>query len=915
MPEPETTEAQAEDRTRGVLRLIRPASPTRLERRIGISSILQARDARATPIRIGRLEVEQKLGEGAMGIVYRARDPELDRTVAVKVLRAEAGDRQRRRIITEARALARLSHPGVVAVYDIASSDDDLYITMEYVDGGTLRGWLEAHGDAGPVEIVRLFVQAARGLDAAHRAGVVHQDFKPDNVLVGRDGRVRVADFGLAHLEVVGDDGDPASVRFVGGTPRYMAPELLRGQLATPESDQFSFCVALGEALAGQPSTSSGGLPSRVGAILGRGLEETPTERWPDMGALADALDRLLRPRPDERHRDLLLDRVETLWLRGVLCESLAGTEPAPLSLRLRTDQVQRPWADPAEGAASPPEETTILDLRTLMRRGRDSLLVLGRPGAGKTTAMLVLARELLTAARLDPLEPAPAVLGLASFDPRISSLTEWAVGELVTKYSLPSRWAREWLEGDALVLLLDGLDEVPTSRRRAALQAIDAFRREHPVPIVVTCREDEYDAVGVKLRFGVAVEVQPLRDDQVRAFLDRAGAHAVRAAFDEDPSLRDALKNPLMLSVLAVSGGAPRSHRPEALWSEIYGRYVEHALQSKVASSPYAPERMRAGLHWLARAMHREGVTDLWLERLQASYFVGAWEQRTTRILGAIAMAVLIFGGNALPQLLLGFAYPPVFILSGISVALVFVLVRSLRVRPVEALGWSWSRALGLLPTTWGFGLVAAGAMSLRFFVFGVDPDMGTSDAGDYFIATLCIGLLMGTAGAGMLGTVPGDREARTRPNEGITQSLRNGLLVGVPSAIGVALVLAYVAVPHLVGRIVELGGYWREPSALSVRYGAFFSVGLFFVYGGAAVVLHAVVRLMLALRTPLPLRLVRFLDHAADSGLLRRVGGGYIFMHRTLLDYFAALSPEEKTGDVHAEGHSSDAGRAARE
>ena len=152
----------------------------------------------APRVRVGRYELIGRLGAGGMGVVHRAHDPELDRPVAVKLLRAEASsdDKARARMLREARALAKLSHANVVQIYEIGEHEQRTFLVMEYVDGSTLAHWLEQQRPWP--EVLARFVAAGRGLAAAHRAGVVHRDFKPENVLLGRDGSVRVADFGLA---------------------------------------------------------------------------------------------------------------------------------------------------------------------------------------------------------------------------------------------------------------------------------------------------------------------------------------------------------------------------------------------------------------------------------------------------------------------------------------------------------------------------------------------------------------------------------------------------------------------------------------------------------------------------------------------------------------------------------------------
>ena len=205
--------------------------------------------------RVGRFLLRGVLGTGGMGVVYDAYDEQLLRAVALKQLRPRphgdettaAGDQI---WISEARALARLHHPNVVTLYEVVPHAGMHFLALERVDGVTLRGWLRARRRTTD-EILEVFLAAAYGLEAAHAAGIVHRDFKPDNVLVGRDGRVRVADFGLAMSMAV---REPV---VAGGTPRYVAPEQARGEPPDARCDQYSFAVALLEALSGATAAAT----------------------------------------------------------------------------------------------------------------------------------------------------------------------------------------------------------------------------------------------------------------------------------------------------------------------------------------------------------------------------------------------------------------------------------------------------------------------------------------------------------------------------------------------------------------------------------------------------------------------------------------------------------------------------------
>jgi hypothetical protein len=265
----------------------------------------------------GRYQIERALGVGGMGVVYLARDQRLGRNVALKlghVLSRDALVRTER----EGVALAQLAHPNVVVVHEVGDVDGRLYIAMEYVAGGNAREWI-GRAPRGWREIVELYAAAGDGLAAAHAAGFVHRDFKPDNVLVGADGRPRVADFGLVRSggsnpppEETVPAGPPRSTGpwaaalesstrtgTVLGTPAYMAPEQVAGRTVDAAADQYSFCASLWEALYGArfPAQPRRAVPRRLERILRRGLATEPAARWPSMQELLAALRGMRRSR------------------------------------------------------------------------------------------------------------------------------------------------------------------------------------------------------------------------------------------------------------------------------------------------------------------------------------------------------------------------------------------------------------------------------------------------------------------------------------------------------------------------------------------------------------------------------------------------------------------------------------------
>ena len=357
---------------------------------------------------VDRFRIVGHLGGGGMGVIYEAYDPELDRMLALKLLRPDAStSRARARLLREAQAAARLAHPNVVAIYDVGAVGDRIFVAMERIAGRDLAAW-RAERERGLGEIIDVFVQAGRGLAAAHAAGLVHRDVKPHNILVGDDGRVRVVDFGLARAGGICDSGaddsaddgaddgvddtDPdaaspesapemsaaptatttssggfglldASITIPGdviGTPAYMAPEQHRCEAIDARADQFSFCVSLWEALAGERPFAGGsseeilthisrrelGPPPRVPrallAALRRGLAPLPGDRFPDLAPLLAALE---RARPGRRRLAVAAAAVALVATGGGIYAASGAEERPPC----RAD-LAGVWDDEARG-------------------------------------------------------------------------------------------------------------------------------------------------------------------------------------------------------------------------------------------------------------------------------------------------------------------------------------------------------------------------------------------------------------------------------------------------------------------------------------------------------------------------------------------------------------------------------------
>jgi len=480
----------------------------------------------------GRYVVVGRLGAGGMGIVLAALDPALDRMVALKLLRPRRGvtaSDGAARIGLEAQAMARLAHPNVVTVFEVGQVGDQAFVAMELVEGATLRSWLSERPRPWR-EIVAMFGAAGRGLAAAHAAGLVHRDFKPDNVLLGRDGRPRVSDFGLvrhAGGDAAVPPGADAMLRSCAiGTPAYLSPEQWAGRPVDARGDQFAFCVALWEALYERrpfPGASSGelraaidagalvepsegpGVPRRLQAALRRGLAIDPAARWPDLPALLDELARATAGRRRGAIAALALAAaivpaaiaVAVVTARGAAdaCALPAGRLAAVWSPAQRDAvRARLAAADPAQGAGRFAKIASALDA-----------------GAGGWGAMYV---EACRATRVDRSQPD------ALLDRRMECLDRW-LGELADTVGVVAN-AGDRAGVDHAIHATMALSPLTMCADRRALSEalpppVDPARRQAAAALVRRVQEIEVarragaiDGLPVKAR-AVVAEARPL--------------------------------------------------------------------------------------------------------------------------------------------------------------------------------------------------------------------------------------------------------------------------------------------------------------------------------------------------------------------------------------------------------------------
>jgi serine/threonine protein kinase/energy-coupling factor transporter ATP-binding protein EcfA2 len=878
------------------------------------------------PVQLGPYAITRELGRGTSGTVYLARDALLQRDVAVKVLHPGPGSSQA--VVHEARALARLSAPNVVSVYGVGEHEGLVYIAMELAVGPTLRQW-QAQSSRSRQDVLDAYRQAGLGLQAAHERGIIHRDFKPDNVRVGPDGRVLVFDFGFA------TDGEHAASAMHSGTPAYMSPEQMSANAADARADQFAFCVALYEALFGQrpfehdagparldeiraarvlrPSTNQV-VPRDVFDVLRRGMSCEPESRFASMRQLLDELSIATATSAEQRARQTMLTRIESFWIDGVLRASLDGSEPLPLQLSTQPELSHGPWREGAarDRPAIPPGEA--ITLARALEREPDCLVLLGPAGAGKTTLLLQLAAVLVRRARQDDDAPLPIVLNLSTWDEH-ESLTTWLVAEVQARYGIPPARARPWIDGDGVMLLLDGVDEVSESRRSACVAAIDDWCARSLRSVVLTSRPPLEDSAPWP-RSSLVVAVQPLSSVDIDRVIEaRPALRALRDTLKGDPDLADLARNPLVLTLLCEThlDAEPHVTAPRAR-EQLWQVYVRRMLAHRLCDARHPAATVERALRFVARRMCQERHTELWVEEIQPAWL----DERWLRVLhGGLSLVLVALGSAVLTGLFMGATVGTLGGLwsAGLTLAIAAAFVAGFagvgRISPVYRLVWSWARwRAGLRTAALRAATGAVGVAAVASIVWGIAAGWVFALAifGVQLVLWFVLLVLVFGTLAGLHADDLGDR---VRPNLGTRRSLENfaHVFVLVVLAVGGVQALLTVLSPAgpdpttsaLISRasldtpaLAAMTELWRRDPARFQWIGVIGStVSVAYLAGalrgGYAAVQHTVLRVLLWASGRLPLRLVSVLDDAARRGLLRRIGGGYLFVHRTLQDELA--------------------------
>ena len=593
------------------------------------------------------------------------------------------------------------------------------------------------------------------------------------------------------------------------------------------------------------------------------------------------------------RNRQNMLELVKNTWIEGVLKPSLAPQAQLALNLATRPQAVENPWQSvvqmPEQEKQALPPGWRILDIFDAMKGG---LLILGDPGAGKTTVLLQLAQQAIQRAEDDPGAPVPVVFNLSSWKAR-QPLGEWLVEELSSKYYIPRKIAQPWVEQDELFVLLDGLDEVSDEERSACVQAINQFRQEHLAPLAVCCRTAEYEELTLRLRLGGAVQLQPVRPQQVTEYLDGLGSQAdgLRQALKKDADLLELALSPLILNIMimaysdlpagaASSGAIGNGNDAEASMTraQLLELYIRQMFHRRSSEQRYTMEETRRWLTELSRRMLAHGQSVFVIESIRSSWLEAQHRRIHSLLVGPLLGALL---GLLLGALLALRVEPRGGLLVGLLIGLSVGQAVGRRETPSEILNWSWRKAgLGAVAGLLMGGLIFAGMAGL---VLGLNVEalLGLQiERGDVLALGGVQMAIMALLGALVLGLEAAEVKMRNRAGQGVRASLRNALRVG--GGFGLAVGLAF-------GVMLGLRNGPVEGLSGGLVFGLISALPLGALYGGGYAVQHFALRFWLQREGCLPWRSEDFLDFAVERIFLHRVGGGYIFIHRLLMEYLA--------------------------
>jgi hypothetical protein len=575
----------------------------------------------------------------------------------------------------------------------------------------------------------------------------------------------------------------------------------------------------------------------------------------------------------EQRNRRVMLDHVENFWVKDVLERSLHREALRAHDIEENPGTLRYPWAiQRGPRNETIPAGKSMLDIFQEIGLGR-SLLILGKPGAGKTIMLLELARQMIQRARSDPNEPFPMIFNLSTWKEG-QALTSWLVQQLNLEYEVPRKIAHTWVAENRMSLLLDGLDEVGGDNRDKCVEAINDFRKQRGLTSLVVCsRIDEYSRLKTKLSLKGEITIQPLSFEQINDYVDRFGNSlaSLRQWLREDSDLKKLAETPLLLSIMAL---AYKDVNPDQLLvsneagekkKHLFNTYVTRMFErsSQRVNSGFTRQEAIGYLSWLAGIMIRNGIMIYQIESMQPSWLEAGTQQRSYKWVSGLLFG-LIFG--LLFGLIFGLGGELLGALLGGLFGLLFGLAfgPDNKIEMVDRMRWSWKNARDNLRDTLIGGLF--GGLVVGLIVGLID---GLSQGLLYGLLTLLAAVPFSGLSSEQIGEThyPGQR---------LKQTLY----------IAISIILIFGLLFGLIG-VLLFGGFLFGGLGIGLIVGL--TIGI--IFAGQTLIKHYTLRYFLMKGGVLPGRLIAFLDHAVDLIFLRRVGGSYIFVHRLLMEHFAEM------------------------
>ncbi|KST64026.1 NACHT domain-containing protein [Mastigocoleus testarum] len=609
--------------------------------------------------------------------------------------------------------------------------------------------------------------------------------------------------------------------------------------------------------------------------------------------------------RQEYQNRQALLTKVKKFWVKGVLEKSLRNQVLIEFGLDDRPDAIASSWEvilETEDSSPQPlPEGTKVIDIFDEIGAGR-TLLILGKPGSGKTTTLLELSRDLITRAEQDINLLIPVVFNLSSWDKqqkiadKQQTIANWLVEELNSKYDVPKKIGKAWVKQQQLLPLLDGLDEVKAEHRDDCIKALNQFKQNYGVELVVCCRIEDYESLSNRLEFQRAVYLKSLTPEQIYHYLDsvRTNLTGLKALIQWDRVLQELVQSPLMLNIMTLvyQGVAvedlPKTEVLEERRKQLFDNYIKLMLKrpnrSKVQDK-YSQTQTKRWLIWLAQKMVQRSQTVFLIEQMQPTWLKSRaknfYRLSLGTIFGILFGLINLLAFTWMAGLIHGLIWGGIYLIIGIFAGLflkeittVGIIQVNWKIILIPPLKFGVSFGLFMVFFDVLYNLMHQGRLPdlvhmLTFFLKGslffgimlllqrVLPQIGRNI--EYFVI-----------------------EKTTNPNQGIWKSLQNALMISVSLWTLTGFAVALIARPE------EIAMRWFSFS----NYG--FGAGL--VLGGATCIQHFILRFILYINNNIPWNYGRFLDYATERIFLQKVGGGYIFIHRMLMEHFAQMQLESR-------------------